>query len=69
MQTGQNWSMETLKLPRQEEIHAAYLKGEAAIVALIINQATSWVEVIQKQQETIEIQTNVLRHDTTGNSS
>ena len=48
--------METLKLPTQEEIHAAYLKGEAAIVALIMDQAISWAKVIQKQQEIIEKQ-------------
>jgi len=46
--------MEALKLPSREEIHAAYVEGEEAVVAMIANLAENWVGVIQQQQATIE---------------
>jgi len=46
--------MKALQLPRREEIHAAYIDGEEAIVVLIVSLAENWVEAIQQQQETIE---------------
>ena len=45
--------MESLRLPSREEIHAAYVEGEEAVVALIMEMAANWVEIIQAQQETI----------------
>jgi len=46
--------MEALKLPSREEIHAAYVEGEEAVVAMIANLAENWVGVIQQQQATSE---------------
>jgi len=35
--------MEALKLPSREEIHAAYVEGEEAVVAMIASLAENWV--------------------------
>lgn len=45
--------MEPLRLPSREEIHADYVKGEEAAVALIAELVENWVGIIQAQQETI----------------
>lgn len=53
VQISQNQDMEPLRLPSREEIHAAYVEGEEAIVALILGMAENWIGIIQSQQETI----------------
>jgi transposase len=53
VQIGQNQGMETLRLPSREEIHAAYVEGEEAVVALIFSMAENWIGIIRSQQETI----------------
>lgn len=40
-------------MPSREEIHADYVKGEEAAVALIAELVENWVGIIQAQQETI----------------
>ena len=43
--------MITIRLPSREEMHAAYLQGEEAIVALFLESLTAQGLVIQQQQE------------------
>jgi transposase len=45
--------MITIRLPSREEIHAAYLQGEEAVVALFRQSLGVQALVIQQQQETI----------------
>ena len=45
--------MITVRLPSLEEMHAAYLQGEAVIVALFLESLTAQALVIEQQQETI----------------
>jgi len=56
VQIGQNQGVETLRLPSREEIHAAYVAGEEAVVALIVGLVENWVGIIQEQQEIIQQQ-------------
>jgi transposase len=56
VQIGQNQSVETMRLPSQEEVHAAYVEGEEAIIALILELVENWVGIIQEQQETLQQQ-------------
>jgi transposase len=58
-QIGQNQGVEMLRLPSREEIHAAYVGGEEAVVALIVGLAENWVGMIQEQQETIQQQREI----------
>ena len=46
--------MEALRLPNREEIHAAYVQGEEAVVGLIAELAENWVGMLQQQQRTIQ---------------
>jgi hypothetical protein len=46
VQIGQNQGMETLYLPSREEIHAAYVEGEEAVVDFNIGLAENWVEIM-----------------------
>ncbi|MCK5314278.1 MAG: IS66 family transposase [Anaerolineales bacterium] len=46
--------MEPLRIPSREEIHAAYVESEEAVVALIASLAENWVGAFQQQQEIIE---------------
>lgn len=45
--------MITIRLPSREEMHAAYLQGEEAIVALFFESLTAQALVIQQLQETV----------------
>lgn len=45
--------MITVRLPSREDMHAAYLQGEAVIVALFLESLTAQALVIQQQQATI----------------
>ena len=54
VQIGQNHSMEPLRLPSREEIHAAYVEGEESVVALIVDMAANWGGILEQQQESIE---------------
>jgi transposase len=60
VQIGQNQGVETLRLPSREEIHAAYIEGEEAVVALIVGLVEDWVEVIQEQQESYQQQQEII---------
>lgn len=53
MQIEQNQDMEPLRLPSREEIHATYVEGEEAVVALIAQLVENWLGIIQAQQETL----------------
>jgi len=61
VQIGQNQSVETLRLPSREEIHAAYVEGEEAVVALILGLAENWIGIIQEQQETLQQQQDIIQ--------
>ena len=45
--------MVTLELPSRDEIHAAYLQGEAGVVALMAQRVSAFLTVLGQQQELI----------------
>ena len=53
--------MEPLRLPSREEMHAAYVEGEEAAVALIAKLAENWVGIIQAQQETLQQKQEIIQ--------
>ena len=46
--------MDSLPLPSGEEIHAAYLQGEEGVVALIAQLVSTFLAILQQQQELID---------------
>ena len=60
VQISQNQGMEPLGLPSREEIHAAYVEGEEAIVALLIGLAENWIETIQVRQDILQKQQEII---------
>ncbi|MCJ7712974.1 hypothetical protein MUO66_00745, partial [Candidatus Bathyarchaeota archaeon] len=61
VQIGQNQSVEMLRLPSREEIHAAYVEGKEGIIALIVGLVENWVGIIQEHQETIQQQQELIQ--------
>jgi transposase/uncharacterized coiled-coil protein SlyX len=61
VQICQNQGVETIHLPSREEILAAYVEGEEAVVALIVGLAENWVGIIQEQQEALRQQQEIIQ--------
>jgi transposase len=48
--------MEPPRLPTEEEVRAAARQGEDAVVALVVDLVSNWIDVLQQQQEQLHQQ-------------
>jgi C4-dicarboxylate-specific signal transduction histidine kinase len=48
---SQNQAMEPVRIPTEEEVRSAARQGEDAVITLVVELVSSWIELFHQQQE------------------
>jgi transposase len=65
---GQNWGMESLRLPTEEEVRAAARQGEEAVVELVFGLVNNWMGILRQLEGRIQALEDQLAKDSHNSS-
>ena len=55
---GENWGVEPLRIPTEEEVRAAARQGEDAVVELVFELVNNWVRILGQMEERVQVLEN-----------
>ena len=60
VQIGENWGVELLRIPTEEEVRAVARQGEDAVVELVFELVNNWVRILGQMEERVQVLENQL---------